>query len=1138
MSMPLPLPFEQEEPRSNPRKVTPRQLLDIRESEWRPRLESVSLISEASLNQRQLDQAARALGSVFSAQMDVYLRSGLSRWPACTAAVTVGIATSRYSSGTFWPPLWEITEVPAARQDSGEWGDDLLRSLEILGADTFPGMTQKYVGPILMHSGIPTYCLGDLFDLLLHRAAVAPGTDAHELHHWAIAGPHRMKDLDIPAQRFLSSGGDYALETIERCMHLLDSLREDPDTSAREAGLPERFERPALEALERAASRGALPQRTAAGDHRPRAARPRLRLDPFVHGVHVVLPTVEDGDNLDVLWEVTIDGGTHTVRARQRWGDGAAERTVFALPRPTRAVSVTARGTRAREQLDLIDPQDPLLVFDDSGALVSAGQTLPPGPVWVLHPSAQPLARSESVEDLGEHDVPYGWEGWTLLRLRLRRDDWIRLGDEQEYTRRVQGRERPRLELTEPINGVATAHGAPVHARRPHVVLPEAEGSPVQWRVEVRSAEEGRVLYRTRAESGARVRLFEASGPPVVGTFTVHVRGPLGRGLTRQITVAEGLSARHTPDVRVLEGQGLVRAETVLDPVDGTGAEPSRLSFGPTETARQAVVRSGTSALAVVVEPPHLRVLATGERGPQWRAEPLRIDSESVAETGDLLVRVPEGGGRPGDLCVMRGEEIVQRVRAGATLGPGTHRYPLGQIVETALARRHLKLVVGYGTAPVPVALVRPRRLASRAELHDGVIEFDGFSGIDGVTAAVYANGAPWRPPVILPVSAEGRATLPDALREAGELRVLLGVEDPWSVSEHPRWPQPGDPNTLTCAATGRPRGADPDEELLCAAFAEGEGLDTLPVSHDNAVRLWRVLGISDLLHRSGVPAVRTGACASALGRVPLPALLAHGGADLSAQESVWALVTGGLASAPVGQRVPARRAAELWHRLPAAAALATSDLLPLIGSDPEEPEHAELLEQLEEHCGPVAAALLRGEADPATGSGRFDTTTEFLARMPDDQVTAIWQAARVVPRALLDEDSRTQAALGLFTERNRSELYQLRSRASDITTAALHLVKQIPETYRRPALALLESRHAPGSSRWRNLPAASLALAVSGRLAARGVRSCASLSRGQQQVWGDLARCAPDLVRIDIVLAELALAGAERAHFTKEPSR
>lgn len=1139
MSMPMPLPFEREEPSAppRPRKVTPSQLLDIRESEWRPLLESVSLISEAVLNQRQLDQAAHALGSVFTGRLDVHQHPALHRWPACTAAVTVGIATSRYESGTFWPSLWEIAGVPPPRQESGAWGDGFLRSLEILGVDAFPGMSHKYVGPILMHSGIPTYCLGDLFDLLLQRAAVTPGLDAHGLHHWAVSGQHRLDDLDIPARRFLSTGGDYALETIERCMQLLDLLRETPSASAREVGLPARFHQPALEALERAASRGSLPQREVSASTRPRLTRPRPHLDPFVHGVHLVLPTVGDGD-LDVLWEITTDDGTHTVRSRRRWG-AAAERTVFALPRPTRSVSVTPQGVGAREQLDLIDPADPLLVFDDSGALVSAELALPPGPVWVLHPSSQELRRPETVEDLGEFDVPYGWEGWTLLRLRLHRGDTIRLGDGAPH--HVQGRERPRLELPEPITGVTTPHGAPVYSQRPVVVLPEAEGAPVEWSVEARSVEEGRLISRVRGDSGERLRLLADLPSPVVGSFMVHIRGPLGRGLSRQVTIAEGLEAQHTPRVRVLHPQGLTSAETRLVLPEGVEAEPARVGFGPDEPARPVTVRAGTAVLSLVVEPPHIRLLTTGETSPQWRAEPLRLDCESVAEAGDLLVRAPEGGARPGALCVLHGDEVVQRVEAETVLGTNTHRYPLGQIVDTAAVRRHLRLVVAYDQTVVPVAVVRPRRLAGGAELKDGVIELDGFAGISDVSAAVYTYGAPWRSPVVLPVPEDGRVRLPEELREAGPMRLLLAVDDPWSIIERPRWPRIDDPNVLGCAAPGRPTGSDAEEELLCAAFATGDGLESLPLSHANAVRLWRVLGTSDLLVRSGVAKERIDACAAALGNTPLPALMAHGGADLSSDESVWSLVTGGLVAAPAGGRLPARQAAELWHRLPAAAALATSDLMPLIGADSTDhadPDHAELLEQLERRCGAIAATLLRGDADPASGAGRFDANTEHLARMSKDQVTAIWQAARVVPRALLDEDSRTQAALGLFTARDLPQMHRVRGAAPDIAAAVLHLAQRLDPTYRRPVLELLEPRHVPGAARWRNLPAASLALALAARLAARGVSSFASLARGQRAVWGDLARCAPDLVRIDIVLAELALAGAERAHFAKEQNR
>ena len=743
---------------------------------------------------------------------------------------------------------------------------------------------------------------------------------------------------------------------------------------------------------------------------------------------------------------------------------------------------------------------------------------------------------SETVEDLGEFDVPYGWEGWSLHRLRLYRGDAIQLADGPCH--RAQGRERPQLELPQPVLGVTTPQGAPVYPQRPTVLLPEAEGASVEWSVEVRSAEEGRLISRVRSRSGQSLSLLADMPSPVVGSYTVNVRGPLGRGVSRQITIVEELHSRHTPRVRVLEPQGLMSSKAHLVAAEGIEVEPAQIHLGPQEAARPATVRAGTSVVSVVVEPPHVRLLTTGETSPQWRVEPLRLDCESVSRTGDLLVRVPEGSPSPGPLVALHGEDVVQQVEAGSVLGTNTHRYPLGQLVETALSRRHLRLVVGYDAVAMPVAIVRPKRLAGGARVHDRMIELDAFANITDVNVAVYAHGAPWRAPVVLPVPAKGCVPLPEELREAGPIRLLLAVEDPWSVTDHPRWPTSTDPNVLDCPAQGRPTGSDQEEDRLCAAFATGDGLDSLPLSHDNAVRLWRVLSASDLLVNSGVPRERIAACAAALGNAPLPALMAHGDAEPSAAESVWSLVTGGLVASPSGGRVPVQQATELWHRLPAAAALATSDLMPLIDTEAPDPDHAELLEQLERRCGEIAMALLRGETDPASGAGRFDAGTEHLARMSKEQIAAVWQAARVVPRALLDEDSRTQAALGLFSVRDLPEMHRVRAAAHEIAGGVLHMAKRLDETYRRPVLDLLEPRHAPGADQWRNLPAASLALALAARLAARGMPSFASLSREQRAVWDDLARHAPDLVRIDIVLAELALAGAERAHFAKEQTR
>lgn len=1133
MSMPLPLPFE-DGPGPRPQKVAPHQLLSIREAEWRPLLASVSLVSEAAVEQRQVDQAAKALGRVFTAQLDNGQTPGLHRWPACTAAVTVGTATSRYAGGTFWPALWETAGVPASRQDRDAWGTGFLRSLEVLGVDTFPGMRFRYVDPILMHSGIPTYCLGDLFDLLLHRSRVEPGLDAHGFHLWAVSGRRRLRDLDVPAIRFIASGGNYALETVERCMHLLELLREDPGANSRDAGLPSRFRVPAITALERAASRGALPRHVPSSAVRTRTVRPRLCLDPFVHGVHVVLPVPEDSVNVDVVWEVTTDDGTYTVPGRYLWGGGSAEQNVFAVPRPTRTVSVTPKGAGVREQMALIDPDDPLLVFDDGGAPVGSGTALPPGPVWVLHPVSAQLEYSEGVQELGSYDVPPGWEGWSLLRLRLERNARIGLTGYPEHW--VRGRERPRLETSEPITGVTTPYGAPVYAERPTVVLPAAEGASVPWQVEVRSAGEGRLLSRVRAESGEHVHIFEGE-EPVVGSFTVNVRGPLGRGISRQVTLAEGFGACHEPTIRILKAHGLAPARTRLSPPRGGSAEPAVLSFTADTAALPATLRSGTSALPVTVAPPHMGLLLTREPGARWRTRPLRLDCESVADYGDLLVRFPESGStRPGPLYVLHSGDAVQRIDPGPVLGAGTFRYPLGQAVETAAAKRHLRLALASGAELVPVAVVRPRRLATGAAVEGNHVELDGFPGLEDVSAAVYECGAPWRPPTVLPVSAEGRIDLPDGL--AGTVRILLAVDDPWSITDWPRWPDTGDPNTVVCDLPGRPQGSDLEEERLCSAFHEGTELGALKLTHGNAVRLWRVLGESRVLSRSGVPPELIAACAAALGRSPVTSLLAHGAAEPTPDESVGSLVTGGIATVAAGGRVPVDQAAELWHRLPAAAALATSDLLPLVDPETPSPEHVELLEQLEQRCGPVAIALLKGESDPARFAGRFDSAAEQLALMPEEQVAALWREAGVVPRALLDQDSRTQAALGLFSSRNRPELDRVRHAASDIAQSVLSAAVRLSPVYRRPVTELLEPRHFAGASRWRNLPAASLAMALTARLAARSVPAFASLAHAQRSLWGDLARTAPDIVRIDIVLAELALAGAEHTHLAEDQKR
>ena len=62
-----------------------------------------------------------------------------------------------------------------------------------------------------------------------------------------------------------------------------------------------------------------------------------------------------------------------------------------------------------------------------------------------------------------------------------------------------------------------------------------------------------------------------------------------------------------------------------------------------------------------------------------------------------------------------------------------------------------------------------------------------------------------------------------------------------------------------------------------------------------------------------------------------------------------------------------------------------------------------------------------------------------------------------------------------------------------------------------------------------------SAALALTARIAARGDEKCQAFERLWRDRWAGLAQRAPDLTQIDLVLAEVLTAGAERVNAAKE---
>ena len=337
----------------HPRKVSKRELLRLREDTWEPRLRSASLVAEVDLRREYTEQVATVLGRLYGELRDPRTEGEafLLQWPACLAAAMAGVAATEYRGGVFWPQLWETADYRGTSQDQGIWGRAFNRAIDRLGMATFPGLPLHFVGPILMHAGLPTYCLGDYFRLLLARRRLDPGLDAESFLAWATAPGRdlRLADLDVPARRFLAHGEDYALDVVDRCLDLLDRL-SDPDPDLDGVRLPMRIvEAARSEAVAQGLDRPTAP-RSGSTAHRS-APRPRIGLDPYGMGVQVILPAVGEMPDGVATWRVTADGDPVT---------GAQPRPVGRVRRgrPTDHPPADPAGTRRSGRADRLGSRE------------------------------------------------------------------------------------------------------------------------------------------------------------------------------------------------------------------------------------------------------------------------------------------------------------------------------------------------------------------------------------------------------------------------------------------------------------------------------------------------------------------------------------------------------------------------------------------------------------------------------------------------------------------------------------------------------------------------------------------------------------------------------------------------------------
>lgn len=1086
------------------RKVTSAELLEIREKQWRQRAETISLAAETfdEIPAHRREQTLAAYGRLQAKLGPGAARDGLfRRYPAVHVLATAGVAADHYERATFWPKLTAILGIDPDPEFQRDWGEAFLDNLRKLGLPTFENngdAGSRYVGRILLHAGMPTYCLGDFFRTLAWKRGCTPGLTAGEFVSWAAskAAGSGFTNVDMPVQRFVRFGDEFAVDVTDRSFELLDAVATG--SSVDNVLLPQRFWVAAQQMYEQ---RGIDHVSTSGlGRQSGAALRPRLVVDPFGQGLLLRLPPVGDAPDGQAVWVVTLDENTQRV-ATESLIPGSTEpapQTDVAIAKPVRTASVALAG---REHLQLpvsvVDDKDPLLVFGEDGELIAPSLPLPAAKVWLLFPGGpEDLHATGAFRVVTESPLPPRWSGFCLLHVDVSDAVSVSVGGS---TRTVRKLDAAQIDVAQSVRGVRTASGLPVIAELPDIQLPKSMAD-ANWDITLHDTS-GEVIARHRVSGKDDPnQLWHKIPRPLVGSFTVRVRGPWGRGASRTFTIAEGLVVNFTPGWRRFVPGGLQPCVAHIGVADGVDLSRSEIDFD--ERKREQVLRVGaqSQSRSLVVTPPHMTVAYQAEDfGIRPAVRPLSLIREDVQDRpGELILDI--GAAAEPTLHMIANSRVVQTV-APSSGRVGIYRFNLAQIVDTLRDYPQATLTLS-GDGELVIATLRPRTLFTGIELDGDTLVLEDCVPIEGLSTYLFATRAPWREPACVPVVA-GWVTLPPWLINAGPIRVMARIEDPWVPLPAPSWPQMG--KSRLVEADGWVTGDDVEETAI-SKFLAGEPSQSVDVI--DFVRLWTV--------RALLPGLGLGARISEVADAidteiygnPAAALAALTGSEAPSEAIPTLMIRSGLAWANLADAH--ENSAPPWTKrgaLPAALLSAADSLW----SDEE-------IEAAVTVCGDAVDGLLDGD-DPYASAGSIDSSADLLDENPALREQFI-QAARLVPQGLLSADSRVLAAMDLVAERRDPRLDWLMRNSRGVLREGERLIRMIGDPATQAAFDA--RRHPTRTDGWRVIPAISMALALGARHAARGHNEAGKWMLREQRPWAELAEVAPQLVTIDLIIAEL----------------
>jgi hypothetical protein len=1111
-------------------QISLKDWLSDAEYEWRQKLKPVNLVIETDFTAKNTVQIKKYWGAAVRAlrKRDYSQYEIVKRYPALTLMALVGHASLCYVEGRFWEDFWVDTGVARDQDFEGVLRhsiDDLLIKFSLARfPDAERERARKYVMVLALHAGIPVHCLGDLLGTINEHIVQGREASGAALLAWLDESgkEYRSNNLDIPVRNFYTYGAEFAVDILDRIIEFVVATNDDPqllngELDSSTTGLPTVLLNELITRLRDTPLRWTSSSRGVSAG----AKRVAIRYDAADDQIVVDLPYPVKGS--EEPWRLSIDGDVRNVHSMRQWGSNAeASLTRAVIDRPVRELVITHGPTGAASVLALVNRDDPLLTFSTSGEWIPRRDGLKDA-VWAIYPDGNELVdlSSGGLVALENEGSPTGWLGWKSAFVELNAVDGLQLRSNEQpigSERQVRKDARPRFEVDEPVRGVRSIDGRPVLATRPWVWLPATQSDPPPvWRVRTRrfgSADWTVDGSWNASEDEAAVDPFDDAEEAQLGLFEVVVTGPLGADARFVFFIAEGLSTETSTAIRVPDGDGLTPCSAEIG-ADALAVSPcGAMEFSSNQIERLVDVSDGVRPERLTLVPPYTEV-RSGENGSPapWRVAAQLCAAEDVAQDRFVAVRAPgveleqfafigDTGDRmqvgtrhrckPGDVFEIGIQQFADTAR---TLGSG-------RIVARLRADDHI--------VDVTVLLVRPKRLGAGVALRDNILDFGAMEDVEGLAAYVWSSTAPWRPPDVVHLK-EGAAQLPPHLVDGGQLRCQLFVDDPWVIVEPPRH-APAD--ALRVDQIGWREDGSP-VEVRIARFLAGVGR-----LHDTVGAVPEAWAALAQVHADGRPE-RIGGLVAVLVADPRTSLANLGNSSIALQDKMAMLVRSELVNKSFSSDITLNE----MHVDPWFGCMnELADLPILVHKRTDAPdEWKETIAYLADKGGMPLMNILRTGRAAIAADAAFDGTVFAMASAPVGKVIATVRERSLVPRPLLEYDTRRLGAYAAFLER-RAWLDSGWSKnfAAQLDMALTPIKRASATAHAAIALRLERLKGIDIEAHpWMLMSVQSLTLAFLARLEACNRLDGSYLDTGLLTVWTRLAELCPTMVATDLLMAE-----------------